>query len=84
MDNIQKQNNNYLSNKTYYLCIEDFYAGTVISEWMYAYKDAPLYFRDARKGVEGSFVLAIKDEDGKHLSFINRIAEVTKARISVK
>ncbi len=77
-------NNANLVNKTYYLCIEDFYAGMVISEWMYAYKEAPLYFRDARKGVEGSFVLAIKDEDGKHLSFINRIAGLTKARISIK
>lgn len=73
-----------LANRTYYLCIEDFYAGAVISEWIYNYKEAPMYIRDARKGVEGSFVLAIKDEEGKYLRLINRLATITHAKIEIK
>lgn len=73
-----------LVNRTYFLCIEDFYAGTVISEWMYAYKAFPLHFRDARKGVEGSFVLVIKDTEGNALSFIERIVKITSARIEIR
>lgn len=73
-----------LVNRTYYLCIEDLYAGTVIAEWIYTYKEFPLYFRNARKGVDGSFVVVIKDVNGNYLSFIERIARITKARIEIK
>lgn len=73
-----------LSNRTYYLCIEDRYAATVINEWMHNYKTPPLSFRDARKGVEGSFILAVKDEGGNHLKFINRLAEITRAKVAVR
>lgn len=44
----------------------------------------PLSVRDAGKGVEGSFVLAIRDVDGKYLSFIDKIAVKTRAKIEVR
>lgn len=73
-----------LQNRTYYLCMENRYAATVIGEWLYHYKQVPLSFRDARKNVEGSFVLVIKDNNGDDLRFINRLAEITRARIEIR
>lgn len=73
-----------LVNRTYYLCIEDRYAGTVMQYWIYNYKEMPLSIRDAGKGIEGSFVLAIRDVDGKYLSFIDKIATKTRAKIEVR
>lgn len=73
-----------LTNRIYYLCIEDRYAATVISEWMYAYKETPLNLRNAGKGVEGSFVLVVKDRNGEDLSFIERLVRITHARTEVR
>lgn len=74
-----------LANRTYYLCIEDRYAASVMHEWIRMYKPVRMHMRNAneRKGIFGSFVLVIKDEDGAHLPFIERIAEMTKAKIEV-
>lgn len=71
-------------NRTYYLCIEDFYADTVVAEWLYYAKDTPIYLRRPKTGVERSFVLTIKDRNGADLPFIERIARITKARIEVR
>lgn len=73
-----------LVNRTYYLCIEDQYASTVMQYWIYSYKEMPLSFRDAGKGVIGSFVLAIRDINGEFLPFINKIAGRTNAKIEVR
>lgn len=74
-----------LINRTYYLCIEDRYAASVMQEWVHSYKESPLQFRNAnpQKGFNGCFVLAIRDKDGKHLGFIERIAKLTNAKIEV-
>ena len=74
-----------LINRTYYLCIEDRYAASVMQEWVHSYKDAPLQFRNAntKKGFHGCFVLAVRDKDGKYLAFIERIAKLTNAKIEV-
>ena len=73
-----------LQNRIYYLCIEDRYAATIIAEWLYHYKETPLNLRDARKNVEGSFVLVMKDQNGDNLRFIERIAQITHARIEIR
>ena len=74
-----------LIGRKYYLCIEDRYAAAVMQEWIRLYKPAPLQFRAAneKKGIHGCFVLGIKDEDGKHLNFIEKIARMTDAKIEV-
>lgn len=74
-----------LTDRRYYLCIEDRYAASVMQEWIRSYKDMPLNFRNAseQKGIHGCFVLGIKDEVGRHLDFIERIARMTNAKIEV-
>jgi hypothetical protein len=53
-------------------------------EWIEAGKEPEISIRNAKKGVERSVVLTIKDKDGIYLSLIQRIASVTSARIHVK
>ena len=74
-----------LADRTYYLCIEDKYAAAVMHEWLRLYKPVRMHIRNAneKKGIFGSFVLVIKDENGAYLSFIEQIAEMTKAKIEV-
>lgn len=74
-----------LMNRKYYLCIEDRYAAAVMQEWVRLYKPVPLTFRAAneKKGFHGCLVLCIKDEGGKHLDFIEKIARLTNAKIEV-
>lgn len=74
-----------LMNRKYLLCIEDRYAAAVMMEWMHRYKPVPMEFRNARedKGVFGCFVIAIQDKDGNHLAFIEKIAEMTNAKIKI-
>lgn len=73
-----------LRNRIYYLCIEDVYAATVIAEWLDSYKEAPIHFRNTKQNVDGSFVLVVKDRDGNDLSFIERIAKITRAKVEVR
>ncbi len=73
-----------LVNRTYMLCIEQRLLASVMMEWIDAGKEPELHLRNARKGIERSVVLEITDIDGKHLSFINHIANITSARIHVK
>lgn len=47
-------------------------------------KEPEISIRNAKKGVERSVVLTIKDKDGIYLSLIQRIASVTSARIHIK
>lgn len=74
-----------LMNRRYLLCIEDRYAAAVMMEWMHRYKPVPLEFRNAKesKGIFGCFVISIQDKDGEHLAFIEKIAEMTNAKIKV-
>jgi hypothetical protein len=53
-------------------------------EWIEAGKEPEISIRNAKKGVERSVVLTIKDKDVIYLSLIQRIAFVTSARIHVK
>jgi hypothetical protein len=53
-------------------------------EWIEAGKEPEISIRNAKKGVERSVVLTIKDKDGIYLSLIQRIASVTSARIHIK
>jgi hypothetical protein len=53
-------------------------------EWIEAGKEPEISIRNAKKGVERSVVLTIKDKDGIYLSLIQRIASFTSARIHVK
>jgi hypothetical protein len=52
-------------------------------EWIEAGKEPEISIRNAKKGVERSVVLTIKDKDGIYLSLIQRIASVTSARIHI-
>ena len=53
-------------------------------EWIEAGKEPEISIRNAKKGVERSVVLTIKDKDGIYLSLIQRIASITSARIHIK
>lgn len=74
-----------LINRTYHLCIEDRYAAAVMQEWQRLYKPAPLCIRNAneKKGVFGCFVLTVKDQDGKYLDFLEKVAQLTSAKVEV-
>jgi hypothetical protein len=52
-------------------------------EWIEAGKEPEISIRNAKKGVERSVVLTIKDKDGIYLSLTQRIASVTSARIHI-
>ena len=73
-----------LANRTYVLCFEQSYTAAALMEWIEAGKEPEISIRNAKKGVERSVVLTIKDKDGIYLSLIQRIAFVTSARIHVK
>lgn len=73
-----------LINRTYMLCIEQRLLASVLMEWIEAGKSPEILIRDAHKGIERSVVLVIKDKDGNHLSFIEKIARMTSARVHVK
>lgn len=73
-----------LANRTYVLCFEQSYTAAALMEWIEAGKEPEISIRDAKKGVERSVVLTIKDKDGIYLSLIQRIASVTSARIHIK
>lgn len=74
-----------LAGRTYHLCIEDRYAAAVMQEWLRLYKPAPLSIRNAneRKGVYGCFVLSVKDQEGKYLDFLEKVARMTGAKVEV-
>lgn len=74
-----------LINRRYYLCIEGRYAAAVMQEWLRSYKSMPLNIRNAneQKGFYGCFILGIQDKEGNHLAFIERIAQMTNAKIEV-
>lgn len=73
-----------LINRTYVLCFEQSYTAAALMEWIEAGKEPEISIRNAKKGVERSVVLTIKDKDGIYLSLIQRIASVTSARIYIK
>lgn len=73
-----------LDNRTYVLCFEQSYTAAALMEWIEAGKEPEISIRNAKKGVERSVVLTIKDKDGIYLSLIQRIASVTSARIHIK
>lgn len=73
-----------LANRTYVLCFEQSYIAAALMEWIEAGKEPEISIRNAKKGVERSVVLTIKDKDGIYLSLIQRIASVTSARIHIK
>lgn len=73
-----------LANRTYVLCFEQSYTAAALMEWIEAGKEPEISIRNAKKGVERSVVLTIKDKDGIYLSLIQLIASVTSARIHVK
>lgn len=72
-----------LANRTYVLCFEQSYTAAALMEWIEAGKEPEISIRNAKKGVERSVVLTIKDKDGIYLSLIQRIASVTSARIHI-
>lgn len=73
-----------LANRTYMLCFEQSYTAAALMEWIEAGKQPEICIRDAKKGVERSVVLILKDKDGIYLSLIQRIASITSARIHIK
>ena len=73
-----------LANRTYVLCFEQSYTAAALMEWIEAGKEPEISIRNAKKGVERSVVITIKDKDGIYLSLIQRIASVTSARIYIK
>lgn len=73
-----------INNKTYYLCIEDKYLSYFISKWKYEDKPFSFTIRNAREGIKGSFVVAIKDENGGMIDFIAEIVAHTNAKIQCK
>lgn len=73
-----------LANRTYVLWFEQSYTAAALMEWIEAGKEPEISIRNAKKGVERSVVLTIKDKDGIYLSLIQRIASVTSARIHIK
>lgn len=70
-------------NKTYHLCIEDKYLSYFISQWKYNEKPFPFTMRNAQVGVQGSFVVTIKDVNGAMFSFLATIVANTHAKIHV-
>lgn len=72
-----------LANRIYVLCFEQSYTAAALMEWIEAGKEPEISIRNAKKGVERSVVLTIKDKDGIYLSLIQRIASVTSARIHI-
>ncbi len=73
-----------LANRTYVLCFEQSYTAAALMEWIEAGKEPEISIRNAKKGVERSVVITIKDKDSIYLSLIQRIASVTSARIHIK
>lgn len=73
-----------LANRTYVLCFEQSYTAAALMEWIEAGKEPEISIRNAKKGVERSVVLTIKDKDDIYLSLIQRIASVTSAKIHIK
>lgn len=73
-----------MRNRTYYLCMEQRYLSVVTSLWMEHYKPCTIGLRDAHKGIEGSIVVIIKDEDGNRLDFIAKIVSQTHAKVEVR
>ena len=73
-----------IQNKTYHLCIEDKFLSYFISKWKEEDKSFPFAMRNASKGIEGSFVVTIKDENGAMLDFIATIVATTRAKVRVK
>lgn len=73
-----------LQNKTYHLCIEDRFLSYFMQQWKYREKPCPFTMRNASNGVEGSFVVSIKDENGAMLDFIAAIVATTRAKVRVK
>lgn len=73
-----------LVNRKYYLCMEEKFIASAIMIWIDYGKEAEINIRNAKKGIERSVVLCIKDVDGKFLQLIEKIAKVTYAKIYVK
>lgn len=74
----------YMQNRTYYLCMEQRYLSVVLSLWIDNYKPCPIGLRNARKGVEESVVVIIKDENGNRLDFIAKIVSQTHAKVEAR
>lgn len=68
-------------NKTYHLCIEDRFLSYVISQWKKWEKPFPLALRNAKEGIEGSFVITVKDHDGAMLDYLAAIVATTRAKV---
>lgn len=73
----------YLHNATYHLCMEDRYLSTFTDLWISNYKPYPFIMRNASRGVDGSIVVSIKDEDGEMIEFIIKAVAQTNARVHV-
>lgn len=71
-------------NKTYHLCIEDKYLSYFISKWKQEEKPFPFTMRNARDGIQGSFVVTIKDENGAMLDFLANVVAITRAKVRAK
>lgn len=61
--------------------MEDRYLSYFISKWKEEGKPFPYTMRNAREGIDGSFVVSIQDKDGYMLDFIATIVANTRAKV---
>lgn len=73
-----------LANRTYHICFDQNYTAAVVREWIESGKNQSIILRNARKNVERSVVLVIKDRNGDDLPLIKRIVFVSKGKVFVE